>query len=119
MLETIKTVELLQFVSWESLLGILLSLRICYILLLTAVMLSCIIRKEEDTQVGVQPCEIDIWLHLVNVYPHFSTPNTRFDKRVRYASRKERVDVRRRVKGRFVKVGDAYDYDPMGPTRSY
>ncbi|XP_019431942.1 PREDICTED: zinc finger protein CONSTANS-LIKE 10-like [Lupinus angustifolius] len=43
----------------------------------------------------------------------------KFDKRVRYASRKERADVRRRVKGRFVKVGDAYDYDPLGPTRSY
>ncbi|XP_019420963.1 PREDICTED: zinc finger protein CONSTANS-LIKE 10-like [Lupinus angustifolius] len=43
----------------------------------------------------------------------------KFDKRVRYASRKERADVRKRVKGRFVKVGDAYDYDPLGPTRSY
>ncbi|OIW05385.1 hypothetical protein TanjilG_28850 [Lupinus angustifolius] len=43
----------------------------------------------------------------------------KFDKRVRYASRKERADVRKRVKGRFVKVGDAYDYDPMSPSRSY
>ncbi|XP_061364533.1 zinc finger protein CONSTANS-LIKE 9-like isoform X2 [Gastrolobium bilobum] len=30
----------------------------------------------------------------------------KFDKRVRYASRKARADVRRRVKGRFVKAGD-------------
>nr|AFK42223.1 unknown [Medicago truncatula] len=43
----------------------------------------------------------------------------KFDKRVRYASRKERADVRRRVKGRFVKAGEAYDYDPLSQTRSY
>lgn len=43
----------------------------------------------------------------------------KFDKRVRYASRKERADVRRRVKGRFVKAGDVYDYDPLGPTKSF
>ncbi|XP_010551970.1 PREDICTED: zinc finger protein CONSTANS-LIKE 9 [Tarenaya hassleriana] len=43
----------------------------------------------------------------------------KFDKRVRYASRKARADVRRRVKGRFVKAGDAYDYDPLSQTRSY
>nr|QCQ83147.1 zinc finger protein CONSTANS-LIKe 9 protein [Ambrosia artemisiifolia] len=42
----------------------------------------------------------------------------KFDKRVRYATRKERADVRKRVKGRFVKVGDAYDYDPLSQTRS-
>ncbi|XP_060209665.1 zinc finger protein CONSTANS-LIKE 9-like [Lycium barbarum] len=42
----------------------------------------------------------------------------KFDKRVRYVSRKARADVRRRVKGRFIKAGDAYDYDPL-PTRSY
>ncbi|KAL0744169.1 hypothetical protein Bca4012_085682 [Brassica carinata] len=43
----------------------------------------------------------------------------KFDKTVRYASRKARADVRRRVKGRFVKAGEAYDYDPLTPTRSY
>lgn len=43
----------------------------------------------------------------------------KFDKKVRYASRKARADVRRRVKGRFVKAGDAYDYDPLSQTRSY
>ncbi|KAF5459539.1 hypothetical protein F2P56_023475 [Juglans regia] len=43
----------------------------------------------------------------------------KFEKRVRYASRKARADVRRRVKGRFVKVGDAYDCDPLTQTRSY
>lgn len=43
----------------------------------------------------------------------------KFEKRVRYASRKARADVRKRVKGRFVKVGDAYDYDPLNQTRSY
>ncbi|KAK1439748.1 hypothetical protein QVD17_05568 [Tagetes erecta] len=43
----------------------------------------------------------------------------KFDKRVRYATRKERADVRKRVKGRFVKVGDAYDYDPLSQTRSF
>jgi len=37
---------------------------------------------------------------------------------VRYASRKARADVRKRVKGRFVKAGDAYDYDPLSHTRS-
>ncbi|MBA0741731.1 hypothetical protein Gogos_014861 [Gossypium gossypioides] len=42
----------------------------------------------------------------------------RFEKRVRYASRKARADVRKRVKGRFVKAGDAYDYDPLNQTRS-
>ncbi|KAL6538182.1 Zinc finger protein CONSTANS-like [Orobanche gracilis] len=34
-------------------------------------------------------------------------------KKVRYAFRKARADVRRRVKGRFIKSGDAYDYDPL------
>lgn len=43
----------------------------------------------------------------------------RFEKTVRYATRKARADVRKRVKGRFVKAGDAYDYDPMSQTRSY
>ncbi|PKI41078.1 zinc finger protein CONSTANS-LIKE 9-like [Punica granatum] len=43
----------------------------------------------------------------------------KFEKRVRYASRKARADVRKRVKGRFVKAGDAYDYDPLSPTRSF
>nr|AKA58775.1 B-box-type zinc-finger protein [Petunia x hybrida] len=42
-----------------------------------------------------------------------------FDKHVRYASRKARADVRRRVKGRFVKAGEAYDYDPLSKTRSF
>ncbi|KAI3457694.1 hypothetical protein Pfo_014357 [Paulownia fortunei] len=42
----------------------------------------------------------------------------KFEKKVRYASRKARADVRRRVKGRFVKAGDAYDYDPLSPSRS-
>ncbi|KAK4752898.1 hypothetical protein SAY87_021696 [Trapa incisa] len=43
----------------------------------------------------------------------------KFEKTVRYASRKARADVRKRVKGRFVKAGDAYDYDPLSQTRSY
>ncbi|XP_076926676.1 zinc finger protein CONSTANS-LIKE 9-like [Bidens hawaiensis] len=43
----------------------------------------------------------------------------KFEKRVRYATRKERADVRKRVKGRFVKAGDAYDYDPLVQTRSF
>uniref|UniRef100_A0A5B7A446 Putative B-box type zinc finger protein with CCT domain isoform 1 n=1 Tax=Davidia involucrata TaxID=16924 RepID=A0A5B7A446_DAVIN len=42
----------------------------------------------------------------------------KFEKRVRYASRKARADVRRRVKGRFVKAGDSYDYDPLSQTKS-
>lgn len=42
----------------------------------------------------------------------------KFEKKVRYESRKARADVRRRVKGRFVKAGDAYDYDPLGQSRS-
>ncbi|MCD7469179.1 hypothetical protein HAX54_008029 [Datura stramonium] len=36
-----------------------------------------------------------------------------FNKQIRYASRKARADTRRRVKGRFVKAGEAYDYDPL------
>ncbi|KAG8387158.1 hypothetical protein BUALT_Bualt03G0224100 [Buddleja alternifolia] len=43
----------------------------------------------------------------------------KFEKKVRYETRKARADVRRRVKGRFVKAGDAYDYDPLSPSRSY
>ncbi|KAL0008747.1 hypothetical protein SO802_010249 [Lithocarpus litseifolius] len=43
----------------------------------------------------------------------------KFEKRVRYASRKARADVRKRVKGRFVKAGENYDYDPLSQTRSY
>lgn len=42
----------------------------------------------------------------------------KFEKKVRYASRKARADVRKRVKGRFVKAGDAYDYDPLNQTSS-
>ncbi|KAI4364113.1 hypothetical protein MLD38_020247 [Melastoma candidum] len=42
----------------------------------------------------------------------------KFEKRVRYESRKARADVRKRVKGRFVKAGEAYDYDPLSQTRS-
>ncbi|OMO99988.1 Zinc finger, B-box [Corchorus olitorius] len=38
-----------------------------------------------------------------------------FGKQIRYASRKARADTRKRVKGRFVKAGDAYDYDPLVP----
>ncbi|KAG8059581.1 hypothetical protein GUJ93_ZPchr0002g24345 [Zizania palustris] len=40
----------------------------------------------------------------------------KFDKKIRYASRKARADVRKRVKGRFVKAGEAYDYDPLSQT---
>ncbi|KAL2495516.1 Zinc finger protein CONSTANS-LIKE 10 [Forsythia ovata] len=42
----------------------------------------------------------------------------KFNKRIRYASRKVMADVRKRVKGRFVKAGDPYDYDPLCQTRS-
>lgn len=42
-----------------------------------------------------------------------------FEKRIRYASRKARADVRKRVKGRFVKAGEAYDYDPLSLAGSY
>ncbi|XP_042513807.1 zinc finger protein CONSTANS-LIKE 9-like [Macadamia integrifolia] len=45
--------------------------------------------------------------------------NRRFEKKIRYASRKASADVRKCVKGRFVKAGDAYDYDPLCQTRSY
>lgn len=43
----------------------------------------------------------------------------RFAKTIRYASRKDRADVRKRVKGRFIKAGERYDYDPMCPTASF
>nr|AIS92908.1 zinc finger protein CONSTANS-LIKE 8 [Lagerstroemia indica] len=42
----------------------------------------------------------------------------KYEKKVRYATRKARADVRRRVKGRFVKAGEAYDYDPLSECRS-
>ncbi|CAA0815447.1 Zinc finger protein CONSTANS-LIKE 9 [Striga hermonthica] len=43
----------------------------------------------------------------------------KFDKKIRYASRKVRADVRKRVKGRFVKAGEPYDYDPLDLIRSH
>ncbi|XP_023755029.1 putative zinc finger protein CONSTANS-LIKE 11 [Lactuca sativa] len=39
-----------------------------------------------------------------------------FGKQIRYASRKARADTRKRVKGRFVKAGEEYDYDPLVTT---
>ncbi|XP_076958789.1 putative zinc finger protein CONSTANS-LIKE 11 [Bidens hawaiensis] len=39
-----------------------------------------------------------------------------FGKHIRYASRKARADTRKRVKGRFVKAGEEYDYDPLVTT---
>ncbi|XP_022845380.1 zinc finger protein CONSTANS-LIKE 12-like [Olea europaea var. sylvestris] len=36
-----------------------------------------------------------------------------FGKQIRYASRKARADTRKRVKGRFVKAEEAYDYEPL------
>lgn len=42
-----------------------------------------------------------------------------YEKKIRYASRKARADVRKRVKGRFVKAGEAYDYDPLATTGFY
>lgn len=42
-----------------------------------------------------------------------------FNKKIRYASRKARADIRKRVKGRFVKAGDPYDYDPLDVTRNH
>ncbi|KAL8153125.1 hypothetical protein V2J09_010885 [Rumex salicifolius] len=36
-----------------------------------------------------------------------------YGKQIRYASRKARADTRKRVKGRFVKAGEEYDYDPI------
>ncbi|PKU66945.1 zinc finger protein CONSTANS-LIKE 10 [Dendrobium catenatum] len=41
-----------------------------------------------------------------------------FEKKIRYASRKTRADSRRRVKGRFVKAGEAFDYDPLSQARA-
>ncbi|XAR55408.1 hypothetical protein NMG60_11035469 [Bertholletia excelsa] len=37
----------------------------------------------------------------------------RFGKQIRYASRKARADTRKRVKGRFGKADEAYEYDPL------
>ncbi|KAI5083297.1 hypothetical protein GOP47_0003040 [Adiantum capillus-veneris] len=42
-----------------------------------------------------------------------------YEKTIRYESRKARADVRKRVKGRFVKAGEAFDYDPIAATKSY
>nr|UOF76516.1 CONSTANS-like protein [Olimarabidopsis pumila] len=41
-----------------------------------------------------------------------------FGKQIRYASRKARADTRKRVKGRFVKAGENYDYDPSSPSNN-
>ncbi|KAF9589057.1 hypothetical protein IFM89_018319 [Coptis chinensis] len=38
--------------------------------------------------------------------------NRTFGKQIRYASRKARADTRKRVKGRFVKAGEVFDYSP-------
>ncbi|KAK9091816.1 hypothetical protein Syun_026727 [Stephania yunnanensis] len=43
----------------------------------------------------------------------------KFEKKIRYESRKARADSRKRVKGRFVKAGEPYDYDPLSQTMSY
>jgi hypothetical protein len=60
------------------------------------------------------------FLKEVIIWPFFTYfLLNRFDKKIRYASRKARADVRKRVKGRFVKAGEAYDYDPLSQTRSY
>eukprot|EP00249_Psilotum_nudum_P014866 c25039_g1_i1 orf=517-2430(-) len=45
--------------------------------------------------------------------------NRLYEKRIRYESRKARADTRKRVKGRFVKAGDTYDYDPLAATCTY
>lgn len=37
----------------------------------------------------------------------------KFGKKIRYPKRKAMADVRKRVKGRYVKAGDPYDYDPL------
>ncbi|KAL4193847.1 hypothetical protein AMTRI_Chr06g178960 [Amborella trichopoda] len=42
--------------------------------------------------------------------------NRKYEKQIRYASRKARADIRKRVKGRFVKAGEVYDYDPLNAT---
>lgn len=55
----------------------------------------------------------------LNSQKHLSCLLNRFEKKIRYASRKAMADVRRRVKGRFVKAGEAYDYDPLAQTRSF
>ncbi|CAN0914585.1 Zinc finger protein CONSTANS-LIKE 12 [Linum grandiflorum] len=41
----------------------------------------------------------------------------KFGKQIRYASRKARAETRKRVKGRFVKAGEACDYDPSSDER--
>uniref|UniRef100_A0A5B7B9T2 CCT domain-containing protein n=1 Tax=Davidia involucrata TaxID=16924 RepID=A0A5B7B9T2_DAVIN len=42
----------------------------------------------------------------------------RYEKQIRYASRKTRADVRKRVKGRFVKA-EGYESDTIDVARSY
>ncbi|RVW46226.1 Zinc finger protein CONSTANS-like 9 [Vitis vinifera] len=70
--------------------------------------------KESHNALWV-PCFATLFIYLIIIFNLFN----RFDKRVRYASRKARADVRQRVKGRFVKAGEAYDYDPISETRSF
>eukprot|EP01018_Ginkgo_biloba_P008044 Gb_28233 [translate_table: standard] len=42
-----------------------------------------------------------------------------FEKRICYASRKAKAEVRKHVKGCFVKAGDGSDCNPLAMTRSY
>lgn len=58
-----------------------------------------------------------VWFLIIDY--HYVDCVIRFEKKVRYASRKARADVRKRVKGRFVKAGEAYDYDPLSKTMSF
>lgn len=44
--------------------------------------------------------------------------NRQYGKKIRYELRKARADIRKRVKGRFVKAGEAFDYDPLAVMRN-
>ncbi|KAL5063182.1 hypothetical protein RYX36_024919 [Vicia faba] len=66
-------------------------------------------------------CLSDFLSRVDVVNDHPWTPESRLVTVIRRVvlSRKEGADIRRCMKGQFVKAGRAYDYDPLSQTRRY
>ncbi|MED6207006.1 hypothetical protein PIB30_031914 [Stylosanthes scabra] len=70
---------------------------------------SMVLTGEESTLEGICPQRREKAKMRYNEKKKTRT----FGKQIRYASRKARAETRKRVKGRFVKAGEEYDYDPL------